>query len=73
MASQDSTPVSHGLLRYGPPSHLGYWDEHPIFPSEDWQFEVGNGDTREGYWNWVYSKVEASKEQGNMESEQEGG
>lgn len=33
----------------------GYWSEggHPDYPVEDWQFEVTNGDTRMGYWEWV--------------------
>lgn len=36
----------------------GYWGEHPDFPVADWQYEVSNGDTRSGYWEWVEKKVE---------------
>lgn len=31
---------------------------HPIFPVSDWKYEVANGDTREGYWGWVFNKVQ---------------
>ena len=33
-----------------------YWSEHPNHPVEDWQYEVENGDTREGYWDWVRAR-----------------
>lgn len=36
----------------------GYWAEHPDFAPMDWQYEVANGDTRQGYWDWVQGKVE---------------
>jgi len=41
---------SSGTLseRYG-----GWWGEHPDYPVEDWQYMVANGDTRQGYWEWV--------------------
>lgn len=32
-------------------------NEHPMFPIADWRFEVANGDTRDGYWSWVYNCV----------------
>lgn len=35
-----------------------YWDDHRNFPARDWQFAVGNGDTRLGYWDWVETKLE---------------
>jgi len=38
-----------------------YWEEHPDHPSEDWKYEVSNGDTRQGYWSWVRSKIEQSR------------
>lgn len=62
MANQDNTPQPHELPRFGPPQHLDYWDGHPDFPSEDWQYEVANGDTREGYWTWVHYQVKAAEE-----------
>ena len=31
----------------------GVWGEYPAYPVEDWQFEVENEDTRQGYWEWV--------------------
>ena len=30
------------------------WDEDENYPAKDWQYEVANGDTRLGYWEWVY-------------------
>ena len=32
----------------------GYWGEHPEYPVVDWLYEVNNGDTRRGYWAWVF-------------------
>ncbi len=32
---------------------IDYWGEDPEFPVADWQYEVSNGDTRMGYWEWV--------------------
>ena len=37
--------------------HGGYWGEHPKFPVEDWVAAVVNEDTRQGYWEWVESRV----------------
>lgn len=31
----------------------GTWAEYPKFPLKDWYYEVANGDTRLGYWDWV--------------------
>lgn len=36
-----------------------YWDEHPKFPVADWQYEVANGGTRQGYWDYVMSLLNA--------------
>ncbi|AXK43972.1 ATP-binding protein [Erythrobacter aureus] len=41
----------------------GVWEDHPGYPSEDWQYEVANGDTRASYWDWVQSKVDADREE----------
>ncbi len=43
------------------PSIYGPWGEHPGHPVEDWKFEVLNGDTRLGYWEWVAVRGEAQK------------
>jgi hypothetical protein len=34
------------------------WGVHPKYPKSDWQFEVENGDTMLGYWEWVLCKLE---------------
>ncbi|MFZ2527646.1 MAG: hypothetical protein WAX14_08335 [Rhodococcus sp. (in: high G+C Gram-positive bacteria)] len=36
----------------------GMWGSHPQFRVSDWQYEVGNGDTRLGYWEWVAAQLE---------------
>jgi hypothetical protein len=36
-----------------PPPDQSYWlDEDPDFPYATWKYEVANGDTRAGYWEW---------------------
>ena len=37
---------------------VGHSNGSPRFPMEDWQYEAGNGDTKLGYWNWVYNQYE---------------
>lgn len=37
------------------------WAEHDRYPVADWQYEVANGDTRQGYREWLYNKL-ASEE-----------
>ena len=34
-----------------------YWAEHPRYPSADWRYEIANGDTREGYWEWCSTRA----------------
>lgn len=34
-------------------AHGGVWGEHPDYPLDDWLYEVSNGDTRLGYWDWA--------------------
>lgn len=37
--------------------HGGVWGRHPDYPVSDWQYEVANDDTRQGYWEWVAAKL----------------
>lgn len=39
------------------------WAEDPDYPRVDWQYEVANGDTMQGYAEWVVSQKEHQKEQ----------
>ncbi len=32
------------------------WGSDPEFPVGDWQYEVSNDETRQGYWEWVEQK-----------------
>lgn len=38
------------------------WDEDKDYPREDWQYEVANGDTNRGYWDWVAASKERDSE-----------
>ena len=37
--------------------------EHREYPVADWKYEIANGDTRLGYWEWVEHLIESNKEQ----------
>lgn len=36
----------------------GHWGELADYPPADWIHEVGNGDTRLGYWEWAANQIE---------------
>lgn len=38
------------------------WGETKEHPREDWRYEVANGDTNLGYWDWVDHKVEEEED-----------
>lgn len=40
---------------------VSHWKDDPEFPSEDWKYEVANGDTRLGYREWVEYQRDAKK------------
>ena len=33
------------------------WGDHEDFPREDWQYEVRNGDTQAGYYDWLSANL----------------
>ena len=37
------------------------WGAHPNYPKSDWRYEVENGDTMLGYWEWVHCKLEEAE------------
>lgn len=41
---------------------INEWGEDKDFPIEDWQYDVANGDTRLGYWNWVKHNKESQED-----------
>lgn len=41
----------------------GVWEENPAHPVSDWQYEVENGDTRLGYWEWVVCQLEQAEDE----------
>jgi len=45
------------------PAKISYWEDDPGFPSDDWKFEVANGDTRLGYCEWVEHERNAKKQE----------
>lgn len=44
-----------------PVEGFDYWDHHPVHSIFDWQYEVANGDTRQGYWEWVRGRMMRDK------------
>ena len=40
---------------------ISHWEDDPEFPVEDWKYEVANGDTRLGYFEWVEHQRDAKK------------
>jgi hypothetical protein len=47
-------------------TYTGHWDTHPEYPRADWQHEVANGETMQGYRDWLRSKAQ-EKENGEAE------
>jgi hypothetical protein len=42
---------------------ISHWEDVSEFPSEDWKYEVANGDTRLGYREWVEHQRDAKKQE----------
>ncbi len=43
----------------------GTWGQHPDFPLEDWQHQVANNETRQGYWSFVEAAVDENVDEVN--------
>lgn len=52
--SKATIPTKEELVK-----RYGLWGQHPRQTAKNWQYEVANGDTRLGYWDWVIAKLEA--------------
>lgn len=37
------------------------WGSDDTYPRADWEYEVGNGDTNLGYWEWVDNQREMAE------------
>lgn len=62
LQSEDSALDPEQLaIKYADPDGAG-WGEHPTWPRSDWQREVSEGDTLQGYWAWVQSMIESALE-----------
>jgi len=35
------------------------WEDDPLYPPEDWEYGVRNGNTRAGYLEWIKNRKEA--------------
>ena len=46
-----------------------YWGSHPACPVQGWRHEVGEDNTRQGYWAWVVGDLERLMEELNEEEE----
>lgn len=45
------------------PDGMDYWqDQDGEFPFVYWKYAVENGETRLGYWEWVFRQKEAQAE-----------
>lgn len=42
-------------------NEFGDWGDHPQFPRSDWLYEVANGDTQRGYWDFVVAKIDGQE------------
>lgn len=40
-----------------------HWDVHPRFPVADWQYQIAEGGTRQGYQDWCRSEWDALNDQ----------
>ena len=47
-------------------AQFGAWGEHPSYERAGWQYEVANGDTQSGYWDYVVAKL--GEEQADSEN-----
>jgi hypothetical protein len=45
--------VEARMATYRDAPDFDVWGEDAEFPRRDWQYQVANGDTNEGYWDWV--------------------
>lgn len=56
--------VSHELIEMELDSLFNNnpWASHPTYPVADWQYEVANNDTRQGYRGWLYNKLANEEE-----------
>ena len=43
------------------------WGVHPKYPKSDWKYEVENGDTMLGYWEWALCKLEEEESEDDSE------
>lgn len=44
------------------------WAEHPLYSRSSWQYEVGNGDTNQGYWDWCALQAQDDDNPANQEA-----
>lgn len=51
----EATGTASLIAEYG--GDRGSWGEHPKHPREDWRYDVVNGDTNAGYWDWVLGAI----------------
>lgn len=63
-AAQDRSAVADAVAQLE--AQWGY--EYERFPRRDWQYEVGNDDTRLGYWEWVAHQIELYAEDDSEET-----
>jgi hypothetical protein len=67
----DPTPTAGSA---GPASivPVDVWSEDGRYSREDWKYEVSNGDTNLGYWEWVISCRERDTDDEQLQAQHEG-
>ena len=75
-AFQDGIDAMDGWMGYevtdGPNASLrDPWGEHHAFTVWDWQIEVTNNATRQGYWDWVDSQIAMAEEDERIDAERD--
>lgn len=63
LAGRKSFPLEEILL-----SHYSHSGECPAHPRSDWEYQVNNGDTSEGYWGWLASEAMGRDEAETLEA-----
>jgi hypothetical protein len=56
-AGDDQDHVDALIARYGS------WGQDERFPRADWQYEVSEGETNLGYWDWLLQQYDIHNEE----------
>lgn len=60
-AIQNKSPMENAIDQVIEQCGSDQWGECNQYPSENWRYEVENGETFLGYWEWVIHQAEADQ------------